>query len=185
MTEEDKEILRKITEIIQPTKPLQFINSKAARRRKGFENSQNQYRLVIANKHISKRLVELGCGNTKTHTLTFPTEDQVPKHLQRHFIRGYFDGDGCVSRGKRAKIDIVGTISFLESIQTILENEIGFYKSKLNQRYRNRENTIRSLQIGGISQAIKFGKWLYEDSTIFMKRKKGVFDDYSSLKERR
>lgn len=26
------------------------------------------------------------------------TEEQVPKELQRHFIRGYFDGDGHIKK---------------------------------------------------------------------------------------
>ena len=44
-------------------------------------------------KNISKEIFE----EAKTFTLRFPTENQVPKELLRHFIRGYFDGDGCVS----------------------------------------------------------------------------------------
>jgi hypothetical protein len=29
--------------------------------------------------------------------LLFPTKEQVPKYLLKHFIRGYIDGDGCLS----------------------------------------------------------------------------------------
>ena len=123
LKESDKEILDKITKLIQPSKPLRYINTYKARQKEGFENSQNQYRLVITNKHISQRLVELGCGKAKTHNLTFPTEEQVPSCLIRHFVRGYFDGDGCIS-GAVKKVDIVGTEKFLKTVQVILLKEI-------------------------------------------------------------
>lgn len=60
---------------------------------RSMKNSKNQYRLTINNKHISKRLAELGCGKAKTSVITFPTLEQVPENLIHHFIRGYFDGN--------------------------------------------------------------------------------------------
>lgn len=178
LKEDDKEILDKITAIIQPDKPLQYIDLSTQKKTKGFENSQNQYRMVIANKHISQRLVELGCGKAKTHNLTFPIEEQVPSYLIRHFVRGYFDGDGSISKGKISKVDIIGTTTFLEPLQDILFKELSFNKTVLNQRHKERDNNIRSLQICGNKQCIKFRDWLYEDATIYLERKKQVSDSY-------
>ena len=178
LKESDKKILDKITNLIQPTKPLQYVDTSRARKKIGCENSQNQYRLVIANKHISQRLAELGCGKAKTHNLTFPTEEQVPSHLIRHFVRGYFDGDGSVSNGKTAQVDVIGTISFLLPLQDILFKELSLNRTVLNQRYKERDNEIRSLQIGGNNQCIKFRDWLYKDATIYLERKKNIFDNY-------
>ena len=171
LKEDDKEILEILNNLLQPNKPLQYVEIKDT-------NSSNQYRLVIANKHISQKLVELGCDKAKTHNLTFPTEEQVPSCLIRHFIRGYFDGDGSVSKGKKSKVDIIGTTAFLEPLQDILFNELSLNKTLLNQRHKERDNTIRSLQIGGILQCIKFRDWLYEGSTIYLERKKQVFNSY-------
>lgn len=176
LKESDKEILVKITDLIQPTKPLQYINISYQPKRRGFENSQNQYRLAISNKHISQKLADLGCGKAKTHKLTFPTEEQVPSHLIRHFVRGYFDGDGCITGEKQKLFSIVGTINFLIPLQEILIKELNFSKTKLSQRYKERDNNIRSLNYCGINQCIKFRDWLYKDATIFMERKKKIFD---------
>jgi len=173
LKETDREVLDKITALIQPTKPLQYVN---ASKTKGFENTQNQYRLVITNKHISERLVELGCGKAKTHNLTFPTEEQVPSHLIRHFLRGYFDGDGSVSNNNRLQIDIVGTISFLEKIQEIIESELDIKKSKLNKRHKKSKNKIRALQIRGKYQCLKFKEFMYDNATIYLKRKYNIFN---------
>ena len=176
LKESDKEILDKITNLMQPTKPLGYY--KKNKLKKGFENSQNEYRLVIANKHISERLVELGCGKAKTHNLVFPTEEQVPKHLQRHFVRGYFDGDGSVSGDKQKQFNLVGTINFLLPLQQILMSELGFSKTKLDQRHKERDNEIRSLRYCGINQCITFRDWLYKDATIYLERKYDIFHSY-------
>ena len=176
LKESDKEILDKITSLIQPTKPLGYY--KKNKLKKGFENSQNEYRLVIANKHISERLVELGCVKAKTHNLKFPTEEQVPSHLIRHFIRGYFDGDGSVSGDKQKQFCLVGTIDFLLPLQQILIEELGFSETKLEQRHKDRDNNIRSLRYCGVIQCITFRDWLYKDATIYLERKKKIFDSY-------
>ena len=176
LKESDKEILDKITSLIQPTKPLGYYKKNKLKR--GFENSQNEYRLVIANKHISQRLVELGCGKAKTHNLTFPTEEQVPSCLIRHFVRGYFDGDGSVSGDKQKQFNLVGTINFLLPLQQILMKELSFSKTKLDQRHKERDNEIRSLRYCGINQCITFRDWLYKDATIYLERKYDIFHSY-------
>lgn len=175
LKETDREVLDKITALIQPSKPLQYVKTSKT---KSFENTQNQYRLVIANKHISERLVELGCGKAKTHNLIFPTEEQVPKHLQRHFIRGYFDGDGSVSGDKQKQFCFVGTIDFLLALQQILIEELGFSKVKLDQRHKEKVNNIRSLRYCGVNQCITFRDWLYKDATIYLERKYDKFNSF-------
>lgn len=179
LKESDKEILDKITSLIQPTKPLGYYKKNKLKR--GFENSQNEYRLVIANKHISERLVELGCGKAKTHNLIFPTEEQVPSHLIRHFVRGYFDGDGSVSGDKQKQFCFVGTIDFLLPLQQILVKELKFSKTKLDRRHKDIDNNIRSLRYCGVNQCITFRDWLYKDATIYLERKKNIFDSYISF----
>ena len=62
--------------------------------------------------------------------LKFPTEEKVPKSLIRHFIRGYFDGDGCIRmsliKGKYKRYEAkftTGSKIWAERIQTFLEIE--------------------------------------------------------------
>ena len=176
LKEDDVEILNKITNIIQPTKPLFYLDMSPENR--GMKNSKNQYRLTINNKHISKRLVELGCGKAKTSVIKFPSSEQVPNSLLHHFVRGYFDGDGSVSNGKWSKVDIISTPEFLTDLQNILKESIGIGITKLNyNRKYSKEVNIVSLNIGGRLQCMKFKEWLYKDATIFLKRKKEVFDN--------
>ncbi len=144
---------------------------------RGMKNSKNQYRITINNKHISERLVELGCGKAKTSVIKFPNSGQVPLDLVHHFVRGYFDGDGSVSSGKWFKIDIISTPEFLINLQCILKDSIGINITKLNtSRKYSKEVNIATLNIGGRLQCIRFKDWLYKDATIFLERKKKVFD---------
>lgn len=46
---------------------------------------------------MANDLINLGCIPRKTLVLKFPNESTVPKQLIKHFIRGYMDGDGCIS----------------------------------------------------------------------------------------
>jgi intein/homing endonuclease len=50
----------------------------------------------IYNTKLVKDLFNIGCMNNKTYKLKFPTF--LDNTLIRHFIRGYFDGDGCIHK---------------------------------------------------------------------------------------
>jgi hypothetical protein len=173
LKESDKDILIRLNNLIQPDKPLQYVEFKKETR--GYKNSSNQYRLAIANKHISERLTELGCCKNKTHIITFPSEEQVPKHLQRHFIRGYFDGDGCVSN---RVFSMVGTELFLITVQEIMIDKLGLTKTKLDKRHKKRENNITSIRYCGSSNLRKIMDWFYTDATIYLDRKYEKFKNY-------
>ena len=55
------------------------------------------YRVFITSKKLAEDLTKYGCHANKTYDLTFPNKEIfVNKDLIRHFIRGYFDGDGSV-----------------------------------------------------------------------------------------
>lgn len=56
---------------------------------------QNLIYVDVGSKYMSEKLTNLGCTPNKTFLLTFP--DWIDKNLINHFIRGYFDGDGCLS----------------------------------------------------------------------------------------
>jgi len=89
LQEKDVKILERFNYEIKSDRPLEFMY-------KNNDNHQNQYRLTMCSEQISTNLSLLGCTPRKSLTLKFPTEEQVPNHLIQHFIRGYFDGDGCI-----------------------------------------------------------------------------------------
>lgn len=55
-------------------------------------------RWVVTNKHLWQTLNSLGCTPKKSLTIVFPDSSIFKSpDLIKHFIRGYWDGDGCLS----------------------------------------------------------------------------------------
>jgi Mor family transcriptional regulator len=164
LAETDKNILDKITLLIQPTKPLQFVEIQ-----KNNPKKQNQYRLVIANKHISQQLVKLGCMQAKTFKITFPEwlqDDLIP-----HFIRGYCDGDGYINKNfHNPSFSITGTEIFCNKLAEILKEKCNI-NSSLYTRHKERNHNIRTLTTNGRQQVVRFLEYVYKNANIFLDRK--------------
>lgn len=79
----------------------------------------------IRSKHLWEILTNYGCTPRKSLTLQFPNENIFKESsLVKHFIRGYWDGDGCLSYGDSkhtcADISVLGTEDFLTSLKNNL-----------------------------------------------------------------
>lgn len=174
LVETDREILEKLSNCIQSNKPLWYANTQKT---KTLKNTKNQYRLLLCSNKLSTSLIKLGCVPNKTHILTFPSEEQVPKELQKHFIRGVFDGDGCIyvhyKNLKDSSFSIYGNRIFLECLQKCLMENCNLKKTKLYSRLI--DNTI-ALRYSGLKQISRIYTYLYQDSTIFLNRKYEKFN---------
>jgi hypothetical protein len=155
-----------------------------------FVNDRGYMRFCINNKQLYNDLLKQGCGHKKSLTLKFPTLEQVPKNLLPHFIRGFFDGDGSINYSIDKKYgyikwrtSFISTIPFNQSIQNILgeniESSISFLKLSLEQDNKK----LCYLSIGGnkIDKIQKIYYYLYNDASIFLKRKKGKFEEIFRL----
>lgn len=180
LQEEDTEILDKFIIALKYIGKTVYLND----RTKEKPTTKKTSILHIGCKKISQALVRLGCHQRKSLTLKFPTSDQVPEHLLRHFIRGYFDGDGSISTGfvkgttsLRLHCNITSTKDFCNDLSKIINREV-----KVNSIVNKcgTSNTITSrVDVNGAQQIFKMIKWMYEDSTIFLQRK---YNKYLSIK---
>lgn len=83
-------------------------------------------RVTLNSEVLKDSLIHKGCLENKSLILKFPRYDIVPKELMRHFIRGYFDGDGCLysrfnthvdgTKIELPSIEFVGTEVFLDKL---------------------------------------------------------------------
>lgn len=166
----DREILDKLVLCLYPDgRPLKTIREK-------------YIRLVINSKKIINDLVKHGCMQAKTFKLVFP---KIPIKFEKDFIRGYFDGDGCVyiSKHQTLNISIIGTIKLLNSIKEILIKNCNIRDTKYDDRYPNKNNNIRALRYGGNIIINRIYHYLYDDSTICLKRKRNKFLDILETKD--
>ena len=143
-------------------------------------------RLSVRNENLWNQLNNKGCTPKKSLTLVFPDLDIFSnKKLIYHFIRGYCDGDGSLgsyqlkeSNTKTTQIGFVGTLEFLKSLQTLL-NEKGYLR---NKSYGDVINKAFSLTYSG-SIARKIARLLYENSSIYLERKYNIYKLFCQLEE--
>lgn len=134
---------------------------------------RNSYRWTVSNKHLWEILNSYGCTPNKSLTLKFPTSVLSSNTLKLAFIRGYFDGDGCISFSDKTHtkpcISIVGTPDFLEAIKTQMLDS----KHKLVKSHDN--NNITMVYSLSGSEALAFMYKLYYKTHIFLNRKFKLF----------
>lgn len=180
LQERDVDIINKFKESIQYKKPIRTCYANQKRN----INSQPQCVLELTSKILCNDLSELGCVPNKSLILTFPNKNQVPNKFIRHFIRGYFDGDGSLYFQQKsdyaptAGISIVSTKPFCEYCMRFIYNQTGIKFSLCNKKSKN--NKTYGLFINGARNSIKFLNWLYKDSSVWLQRK---YNKYITLKE--
>lgn len=130
--------------------------------------------VCIGSKKMCADLSKYGCVMNKTFLIYYP---EIPADLDRHFIRGYFDGDGSFSynpKNKSSMFDICGKKDFLLDIQAKMMDYVGLNKTKILKT-----KSIHALRYGGRKQTLRILNWLYEDSTLYLDRK---YQRYVSFK---
>ena len=125
----------------------------------------NSYRLTVCSKQIVEDLVFHGCYQNKSLTLEFPKT--VPSYLIRHFIRGYFDGDGsvCLSNGYNC-VSFVGTDNMLCWIQQQL---------KLSPKKLQKCGKAYQFSFKAEKDVTNTYHYFYDDAAIYLLRKKAKF----------
>ena len=145
----------------------------------------------ITSAQLCQDLVNLGIGYRKSYEdLKLPNID---KSLIRHFIRGYFDGDGCICgyirndnrnpnyprKGFRRQFDICAKkSSLLLDIQQFFSN----YNIKINITYEKRDNMYR-IRTSSKKEIFKIYQLLYKDSNFYLTRKFNKFNHYVNTED--
>lgn len=166
-------------------------------------NGKESNKLAFSSVDFCDDLSKLNCVKNKSLTLSFPDDTIVPDDLKRHFIRGYFDGDGCIWNGKRKKMIVkdktrssgyrerivhnvkftfTGCVSFIEPLQEYLVNKLGLNKTKLNySKAKNKNNNtsecICTMEYSGRGNIKKLFDFMYTDSKIYGDRKFNKFNE--------
>jgi len=134
------------------------------------------YSYTVYNKHFVKALISLGCVQNKSLILKFPNEEIFSdKKFIYDFIRGYVDGDGCISARSRVRVkdrlilSILGTEDFLTSVKKYFPQFGSIVKDKRCKVYKMKCDSNNGDQV-----AYK----LYEHATIYLDRK---YEKYVAL----
>lgn len=157
----------------------------STRNRKG--GKYTSYRLQIGSIDMCNDLRRLGYSERKTKNLSV---SDVPDSYLSNFVRGYFDGDGNVWAGwthkkRPTKTFVIQTVftscseKFLQEIRRRLEI-FDIRHGILRQGNGNYYRLVYS-----VSSSLKLYDFMYNvqgTSSLFLKRKKDVFERYRKMR---
>lgn len=161
---QDSDILEKIRDELRSDAPIKF---------RTYGNTEI-CNFNICNKYMILRLHELGVVPNKTLTLRFP--EWLDRSLYSHFIRGYFDGDGCITRRTRGdhsqiSCSITSTEDMCNSILNIILDMYEINAHVYNVGHKKCNKNIKTFMVSGNIQCKKFLDYIYQNSDLKLDRK--------------
>jgi intein-encoded DNA endonuclease-like protein len=175
----DKDLLYKIRDLLKS-------NHKITERRRS-DKWKNSYRLQIGSKEMFNSLINLGLTPNKSKTIDFP---EIPKEYFSDFVRGYFDGDGCVTicnyirkerNNKKCRKLLSGFVSGSENFLKSLHEKLKFFSGiKGGSFYKNKGYRLFFCD----EDSLKLYNFMYNKikSGLFLERKKNKFENYFGIK---
>ena len=161
----EEEILNKIKNELNATYPIYKM--------------KNGYRLSITSNQICNDIKKLCSNNFKIPKTISATYPNIKPELDSHFIRGVFDGDGCLTKiNTSPNILFTGTHDLIQSIQSKLIKNCNLNKVKIYDR-----GNFVQLSYSGINQVTRICEWLYKDANIYLERKYNLFLMLKKIKE--
>ena len=171
LKDSDYQLLEKIRTAMQSTHPIKRGILKENPYKKTENKILKQCSISVNGKNLIQPLIDMGLSGKKTYTLNGMLIKYVPDNLIRHFLRGYFDGDGSVTWGKEYSsgfkyiIQVCGNESFLnESFQKYFPSNCSLYKDKYSKQ-------CCTWKIANKKEVLKFLIYIYNDAHIYLDRK--------------
>lgn len=143
-------------------------------------NKDNNPYVIITCRDLSKTLLEKGFHHRKSWKFDLETLlPYIPIELERHFIRGMFDGDGCIK---------YYIYPYLNKPQyhfgyTGLENICNYIKNKfgIDRKLVHEGNLTYTVVTRNPNKINEIYEYLYKDATIYMDRKYKIFKEIKMM----
>jgi len=130
---------------------------------------------------MANDLSRYGVGPNKTFTATLPI---IHEEYMRHLIRGIMDGDGNItstvtSLGKhKHAISFCGTHQLMQGISDYVSASTGVTNVHV---YDYNDRHLSEIKWQSIYDVNAVGRWIYLDSTLFLKRKRNTFVEFQKF----
>lgn len=139
--------------------------------------------LQISSNKISKDLQKIGITPRKTYDVQWP---KIPEEFFPSYVRGYFDGDGCISHKIKqndlhsVNITIVGFFENMKNFQNYLLSK-GIKTSLFLDKRENRAPGFCSLILTNKKEKQNFLHLIYDNATIYLDRKYKLAQQFIDL----
>lgn len=152
----DKPILESLKGVIGYTGTIKETSQHDTRTLKTYHHAV----LTICSKELIEILATYGLGPRKSLTLEYP---DLPGEMQASFVRGFFDGDGCISKMSGARtnyrISFSGPRPFLESLRAVINAQNELTSGSICSKKK-----IADLAYTGRHSAECILQWMYKTS---------------------
>lgn len=142
------------------------------------DKRDNSKSITLSSDIMAEHLIKWGLFTPKSFRRELPI-DLINQKLVNHMIRGLFDADGSIylqhnnQRGTcHYTLAFCGNETTMYQIRDYLRNKLGVFKSIV---YREQTN-ISSIRWSSRKDLIRLKKFLYDNATIYLYRKKNIFD---------
>ena len=139
----------------------------------GYDTKYDGIVLNFSDKKMAADLRALGLYPGKSTTME--QIPRIPEELIKHFIRGYFDGDGSITDSVRSTsknwhsfiMTMIGTVKFLDDIKNYLPVKVSDQHCKTSGMKYIRCQNKKDMQI--------LYEYFYNEATIYLKRKYDIW----------
>lgn len=144
--------------------------------------SKNCFIFRIGSKLMYNDLLKLGLTPRKSLTVLFPS---IPLEFLSHFIRGYFDGDGCLYliKGKYPRVIFTsGSNKFLEGLLEVLNFVLQIPKKAIYSQLQKSGNLCYRLHYN-TKLSRKILEFMYKDleKVPYLERKYVIYQKYLQI----
>lgn len=175
ITESDSNHLEKFKKAIKTDAPIHHYTVV-----QGYKVGTKYCRIIISNDHVARSLIKHGCVEHKSNIVQPPIG--LPEDLIRHFIRGFMDGNGSITRTSKQdySISFTSTDSVLLWIMNHLKQH-DIIKRDYPLSKRKPEHIVSGFEFGGNRQTKRFLDYIYQNATVWLDRKYQRYLDLTQL----
>lgn len=177
LQKQDSELVYLFKDFISPDARTFSVQEHETTGRNGNKiTAHESFGVDITSSELCNSLVELNIGYNKSYSdLHIPV---MQEELIPHFIRGYFDGDGCItikSTGYSVVSFCCNSKVFLENLKLYLESKSIICRNVVCERNSLRKKPIYILYLSKRENQLKFQNFIYSDKEIYLTRKYNKF----------
>lgn len=139
--------------------------------------------IAVRSNIMAEDLAKYGVVPRKSYSTYLP---KISYEMMPHLIRGIFDGDGSIMAKSSLNndghnrflhsISFCGTHKLMEDISNYSFEYLNLKQKPLVYDYKDRQ--LSELKIQNIEDMQTFGDWMYNHSTIYLNRKKAIYDNF-------
>ena len=181
LNDKDEHILLSFRDELYPVKdrPLYFVKKCFKQWGNKRHATYRQAGLTIFSQKMAKSLMGHGCTQKKTDTIRFPF-NSLPEELYRDFIRGYFDGDGCITRSRsKYKKSVYSTWSVSFCANPGFGKDLNEALAQLGFKFYLNQYKLTIIGTGDKPTISRFFSYFWYKGCLCLDRKRRKFDCFS------